>query len=142
MDFDWQKFQKHLGYNDRQLAEFKADPRKAEAAQKLFSPQIAQKYLIIEVVDSHGCTVGMKIGDRLVFKALGVLLPAKSSQWCSQAMAEIGGFANMAQDRFVSGLDPNGMIFNHFSCMDAGAKCGWGQVVMKAYVVDEADLPA
>ena len=46
----------------------------------------------------------------------------------------------MAQDRFVSGLDSNDMFFNHFSCMDAGAKCGWGRVVMKAEGVEEAGL--
>lgn len=140
MSFKWEKLQKHYGYSDEEMQALQADPRKGPATQKLFSPEIAQKYLVIRVVASHGCTAGMRMGDKLVFRALGVLVPEKSSRWCSQALAEIGGFANMAQDRFVSGLDPNGMVYNHFSCMDAGPRCGWGQVVMKAEVVDEAGL--
>ena len=139
-DFNWERFQKRLKYSDEELASFKADPRKANAAKKIFSREIANKYLVIEVVSSHGCTVGMKPGDRLFFKAFGILDTEKSSPWCAAALGEIAGFSNMAQDRFVAGLDPNDMVFNHFSCMDAGAKFGWGQVVMKAYVIDEADL--
>lgn len=133
--FDWEKFQKHNKYTDEEMRNFKADPRKVKAVVKLFSREIAKKNLIIEVVESHGCTAGMKPGDRLVFKALGVLDTKRSSDgWCAQALGEIGGFVNMVQDRYVSGLDPNGIIFNHFSCMDAGSKCGWGQVIMKVYV--------
>jgi len=138
--FDWKKFQKYYRYTDEELERFKADPRRKNAAKKIFSREIAKKYLVIEVVSSHGCSAGMKPGDRLVFKALGVLDPQKSSPWCAQALAEVPGFANMAQDRFVAGLDPNEMVFNHFSCMDVGAEYGWGQVIMKAYVVDEAYL--
>jgi uncharacterized repeat protein (TIGR04076 family) len=140
MGFNWKRFQKNNRYTDEELEILKSDPKRSQGIMKLFSPEISKLYLIIEVVDSHGCTVRMKQGDRLVFKALGVLVPELSSPWCSHAMAEIGGFANMAQDRFVSGLDPNGMIFKHFSCMDAGVKCGWGQVIMKVYVVDDKGL--
>jgi uncharacterized repeat protein (TIGR04076 family) len=140
MSFKWEKLQEYYGYSDEELEALKSDPHKGPATQKLFSSEIAKKYLVIKVVSSHGCTAGMRAGDKLVFKALGILMPEKSNPWCSQAMGEIGGFANMAQDRFVSGLDPNGMVFNHFSCMDAGAKCGWGQVVMKVEVVDEVGL--
>ena len=134
-EFDWERFQRHNLYTDEEIRNFKADARKVKAVVKLFSREIAKKNLIIEVVKSHGCTAGMKPGDRLVFRALGVLDTKRSSDgWCAQALGEIGGFANMVQDRYVSGLDPNGIIFDHFSCMDAGTKCGWGQVIMKVYV--------
>jgi uncharacterized repeat protein (TIGR04076 family) len=139
-EFDWSKFQRRMHYTDEDLARFKADTRKERAAKKIFSREIAKKYLVIEVVSSHGCSAGMKPGDRLFFKALGVLDTEKSSPWCAAALGEIAGFANMAQDRFVAGLDPNDMVFNHFACMDAGARFGWGQVVMKAYVVDADDV--
>jgi len=142
MSFKWDKLQKYYGYSDQEMQALKDDPRRGPATQKLFSPEIAGKYLVVRVVASHGCTAGMKVGDKLVFRALGVLVPEKCSPWCSQAMSEIAGFANMAQDRFVSGLDPNGMVFNHFSCMDAGAMCGWGQVAMKVEVLDQQGLDA
>jgi uncharacterized repeat protein (TIGR04076 family) len=134
-EFDWKEFQKNNRYSDEELIRFKANPRKAKSAQRLFSQEISKYDLIVEVVDSHGCTAGMKQGDRLVFKALGLLDPKRSSfGWCAQALGEIPGFANMAQDRFVSGLDPNDMFINHFSCMDAGACHGWGQVFMKVSI--------
>jgi uncharacterized repeat protein (TIGR04076 family) len=134
-EFDWNRFQKHLRYSDEELQFFKKDPKKWRAAQRLFSPDAAKMDLVVEVVESHGCSAGMKPGDRLVFKALGVMDISKSSSgWCAQALGEIPGFANMAQDRFISGLDPNDMYIKHFSCMDAGSRCGWGQVVMKVYV--------
>jgi uncharacterized repeat protein (TIGR04076 family) len=134
-EFDWNRLQKHLKYSEEELRRFKEDPKKFRAAQRLFSPEAAKMDLIVEVVESHGCSAGMKPGDRLVFKALAVMDISKSSRgWCAQALGEIPGFANMAQDRFISGLDPNEMYINHFSCMDAGPRCGWGQVVMKVYV--------
>lgn len=135
--FDWKRYQKHANYTDEELEMIKSDPRKANATMKLFSREIAKKSFVVEVVSSHGCTAGMKPGDKLVFKALGVLDPSKSSPWCANAFGELAGFANMIHDRFVSGLDLNGMIYNHFSCMDAGCKGGWGQVIMKVYVPDE-----
>jgi uncharacterized repeat protein (TIGR04076 family) len=134
-DFNWKEFQKHNRYSDEELIRFQADPRKVRSAKRLFSREISKYDLIVEVVESHGCTAGMKPGDRLVFNALGLLNPKKSSfGWCAQALGEIPGFANMAQDRFVSGLDPNDMFINHFSCMDAGICSGWGQVVMRVSV--------
>lgn len=141
-EFNWERFQKHNLYTDEELEIFKKDPRRSTKVKKIFSREIAKKYLVVEVVSSHGCTAGMKPGDRLVFRGLGVLIPEKSSPWCAQAMGEIGGFATMIQDRFVSGLDPNDMVFDHFSCMDTGVRCGgWGQVIMKASVMDESEFP-
>jgi len=138
-EFDWEKFQRHNQYTDEELKIFKADPRRANAAPKLFSREVAKKCLIIEVVESHGCTAGLKPGDRLFFKALGILDSKRSDPWCAHALGSIPAIANMVQDRYVSGLDPNGMVFNHIPCMDVGPKSGWGQVIMKAYVVDEED---
>jgi hypothetical protein len=138
-EFNWERFQKHLNYSDEELEAIKSDPHKAKVSMKLFSSEMAKKRFVIEVVSSHGCLAGMKPGDRLVFNALGVLDPTKSSPWCANAFGEIAGFANMIHDRFVSGLDLNGMIYNHFSCMDAGCGGGWGQVIMKVYVPDEND---
>jgi hypothetical protein len=43
----------------------------------------------------------------------------------------------MAFDRTSSGLDPNGMYFNHISCSDIGCKYGgWGSVIFKITVED------
>ena len=138
--FDWKKFQKHNKYSDDEMENFKADPRRANAAPKLFSRDILNKCLIIEVIESHGCTAEMKPGDRLYFRALSILDTKRSSPWCTHAMVGIPAVANMVHDRYVAGLDPNDMVYNHIPCLDVGAKNGWGKVIMKCYVVDEGDL--
>jgi uncharacterized repeat protein (TIGR04076 family) len=140
-DFNWKAFQKALNYSDEDLEAFKQDPRRVEAAKKLFTPEITRKDLIIEVVESHGCSCRLKPGDKLVFRALSQLdLDRSSRNWCAHAMAAIPGMATLVQDRYVSGLDLNSMAYNHFTCGDTGPlRNGWGQVVMKAYVVDRQE---
>ncbi len=137
-EFDWKKFQEHNKYTDEEMEIFKADPRRAKAAPKIFSKEIGKKTLVFEVVESHGCTVGMKPGDKLVFNGLGALNTKESSRWCAQALDGIGGVATMIQDRFVSGLDLNDTTYEYISCGDVGAKRGWGQVIMRYYVRDES----
>ncbi len=138
-DFNWKAFQKHLGYSDEELEVFKSDPKRSAAARKLFTPDILKKDLIVEVVESHGCSTGMKPGDRLVFRALAILDTQRSSKnWCAHAMGPVAMLATLAQDRYVAGLDINDMTYDHFSCGDVGPmRNGWGQVVMKAYVADQ-----
>ncbi len=138
-DFNWDAYQKFLGYSDEEMRVFRSDPHREELSPKIFSREMAGKRMVIEVVKSHGCSVGMKPGDKLIFRSMGVLDLKRSSPWCAQAMGSIPGIANMLQDRFVSGLDPNKATYNHFSCEDVGPECGWGQVIMKAYVEDDVD---
>lgn len=140
-EMNWQAFQKHLRYTDEELATFKADPKRAAAAQRMFSPAIMDKFLIIEVEESHGCSCGLKPGDRLVFKNLSMLDTTRSTaNWCAHAMGPVPLIATVAQDRFSSGLDINDMVYDHFSCGDVGPmRHGWGQIVMKAFVTDNPD---
>ncbi len=137
-DFNWKAFQKHLKYTDEELETFKSDPKRANAAQKVFTPKILKKDLIIEVVESHGCSCGIKVGDKLVFTAMSQLDLTRSSQnWCAHAMGHIPGAATLVQDRFVNGYDLDNLVYDHFSCGDVGPmKNGWGQIIMKAYVAD------
>jgi hypothetical protein len=134
--FNWTAFQKTLGYTDEELTIFKADPRRYNSAQRLFTREIADYNLIIEVVESKGCSCRLKPGDRLVFRCLSQLdLSSSAPNWCAHAFGPINLFASMAQDRFVSGLPIDDMTYNHFSCGDTGVRFGgWGQVIMKAYV--------
>ena len=137
-NFNWKAFQKHLGYTDEELEVFKSDPKRSAAAKRMFDPEIMKKDLIVEVVESHGCSAGLKPDDKLVFRALALLdLKRSTPNWCAHAMGPIPGIANMAQDRFVAGLDINGMTYDHFGCSDVGPmRNGWGQIIMEAYVDD------
>ena len=138
--FNWEAFQRHLRYDDEDLKAFQSDEKRVEAAKKLFSKDIMKKELVIEVVESHGCSCGLKPGDQLIFNGLAVLDTGRSCpNWCAHAMMPVPMLATLAQDRFVSGLDINNMVYDHFSCGDVGPRRhGWGQIVMKGYVRDKA----
>ena len=128
--FNWEKFQKNLGYTDDEIAIFKADPKKRAAAEAL--PEANRKTIVATVVASHGCAAGFKNGDVIEVSAAGVV---KSCNVCIYAVAPMTIHAAMEHDRIASGLDPNDMWFDHFSCQDAGFCNGsWGQVSFKVEV--------
>ena len=81
-DFDWKGFQEHMGYSDEELKALQNDPKKSEHVQQICGPEMQDKYLIAEVVESHGCIAGMKPGDRIYFKGMSVLDPERSDPWC------------------------------------------------------------
>ena len=140
-EFNWKAFQKHNKLTDEELEVFRGDPKRNRVARKLFTEDIKKKLLVFEVTHSHGCSCGMKPGDRLVFKNMTILDPTRSSPWCAQAFVGIEAFANMAQDRYCSDLDPNDMLWDMYSCEDVGPMHGgWGRVHIKCYVCDEGDL--
>lgn len=137
----WQMFQNYLGYSDEELDIFKSDPRNVRAALKLSNPELQKKFLVIEVVESHGCAAGLKPGDRLYFRRGTVLDTERSSSWCAYALGNLSVFSSMFHDRWIEGLDPNNMVWNRFSCFDCGVRSGgWGRVTMKAFVKDESEL--
>jgi len=137
-NFDWEEFQEHMGFSDEEVEQWKNHPKKGKYAPIMCSPAIQNSTLIIEVVESHGCANGMKVGDRLYFQGCGLLDTERSSRWCGHALGYAMPFSNMAHNLIMQGVDPNSMYYNHFTCGDSGSKLGWGQVVMKAYVVDES----
>jgi uncharacterized repeat protein (TIGR04076 family) len=128
--FNWEKFQKNMGYTDEEMATFKADPRRRRAAEAI--PEANRRTIVATVVASHGCAAGFKKGDTIEVSAAGIV---KSCNMCIYAVAPMTIHAAMAHDRIASGLDPNEMWFNHFSCQDAGFCNGsWGQVSFKVEV--------
>lgn len=142
-DFDWQKFQKTLKYTDEELEIFRNDPKRAAAAKKMFSREVMENDLVVEVTHSHGCSARLKPGDKLVFKALSLLdLERSTRNWCAHAMLPIPQFASMMQDKFVAGQLDTEMVYNQFTCGDCGVRQGgWGQVVMKGYLSKREPRP-
>ncbi len=134
----WKGVQQHMGYSDEEMEAYKKHPKKSNWALPMASPEIQNATLVFEVVESHGCAVGMKPGDRLYFTGGGgVLDPKRSSPWCLNALAHMESFGYTVQNLMLHGIDPNDMYFDHFSCGDCGSKYGWGLVTMKAFVIKE-----
>jgi len=138
--FDWKGFQKHMNFTDEDLKAWMDDPAKFAGAKKMCSPEMQRKWLIVEVVKSHGCANGLKVGDRLYFKGIGNLDPERSSHWCEHNFSFIPLAADACHNLVMQGKDPNTLFPNHFSCVDTTPKYGWGYVENKVYVVDEDDL--
>jgi uncharacterized repeat protein (TIGR04076 family) len=132
----WKYFQDHLGYTDEEMKIFRENPRNVDVVSQGLA--IMDKTIVFEVIESHGCHSGHKVGDKFYFDGVGNLLtklsPKRICYFALNVMAP-GIFA--ANELFYAGVDPNEMRFNRASCFDVGVRCGgWGQIVMEIRVED------
>ncbi len=132
----WRRVQKHLGYTEAELEQFKSDPVNEDIISK--SIDLQRKYIILEVIESQGCNSGYKVGDRFYFDGVGNLLtelcPPKV---CGYSLNSALMLVYAANEMLFAGVDPNGMRFKRASCFDVGLDCGgWGRVVLELKVED------
>jgi uncharacterized repeat protein (TIGR04076 family) len=132
----WKFFQQFLGYNDEEMALFRAKPRNAEVLAK--APELMQKTIVAEVVEAHGCNSQHKVGDRFLFDGAGNLLTNKSPRRiCIYALQGLAGLIFATNELAYAGVDPNSLRFRNTGCFDVGVKCGgWGHIVMEVRVED------
>jgi uncharacterized repeat protein (TIGR04076 family) len=133
----WKLVQKHLGYTDDEMKIFRADPRNEDTLSKTIP--MLNKTFIAEVVESHGCDSGHKVGDRIYFDGRGISLLTKlgPSRICIFALHSLALAMPAVAELFYAGVDPNQMRFKRFGCPDVGIKCGgWGHVVMEIKMED------
>jgi len=133
----WRMVQKHLGYTDEEMLIFRADPRNEDALSK--SMPMLTKTFVAEVVESHGCDSGHKVGDKLYFDGRGISLLTKlgPSRICIFALHSIALAMPAVAELFYAGVDPNQMRFKRFGCPDVGIQCGgWGHIVMEIRMED------
>ena len=57
----WKRFQEHMGYTDDELEMFKSDPMRLKMVTE--TPEFVKKRIIAEVIESHGCHAGHKVGQ-------------------------------------------------------------------------------
>ena len=132
----WKIMQKRLGYSDEEMALFRADPRNADVLSK--GADLANKRIILEVVESHGCNSRHKVGDRFYFDGAGNLLtdlcPKKV---CAYSLSSALMMVFAANEMIYAGVDPNEIRFKRASCFDVGLQCsGWGRIVLELRVED------
>jgi len=132
----WQIIQNRLGYNDEEMKKFRDNPRNEEILSKV--PELMNKTIIVEVVESHGCNSQHKIGDKFYFDSAGNLLTALSpKRICIYALNAIVPQIFTATEFLYAGADPNEMRFKRAGCFDVGVACeGWGRIVMEIRVED------
>ena len=132
----WNFFQKHLGYTDEEMKEFRENPRNEDVLSK--GPALMNKTIVVEVVKSHGCNSQHKEGDRFYFDGAGNLLTKLCpKRICIYALSSMATAIFASNELFYAGVDPNEMRFNRLGCFDVGVKCGgWGHIVMEIRVED------
>ena len=130
----WQIMQNRLGYNDDEMKKFRDNPRNEDILSRV--PELINKTIIAEVVDSHGCNSQHKVGDRFYFDSAGNLLTALCpKRICVYALSAITLQIFAATELLYAGVDPNQMRFKRAACFDVGVECGgWGRVVMEIRV--------
>jgi uncharacterized repeat protein (TIGR04076 family) len=132
----WNSFQKHVGYTDEEMKEFRENPRNEDVLSK--GPALMNKTIVVEVVKSHACNSQHREGDKLYFDGAGNLITKLCpKRICIYALSSVTMGIFASNELFYAGVDPNEMRFNRFSCFDVGVKCGgWGNIVMEIRVED------
>jgi uncharacterized repeat protein (TIGR04076 family) len=118
------------------MKEFRDNPRNENILSKV--PDLINKTIIAEVVDSHGCNSQHKVGDKFHFDSAGNLLTALSpKRICVYALSAVTLQIFAATEFLYAGVDPNQMRFKRAACFDVGIACGgWGRVVLEIRVED------
>jgi uncharacterized repeat protein (TIGR04076 family) len=133
----WKMVQEHLKYDDEEMEIFKANPRNEDVLSNTLI--MLNRMIVAEVIESHGCDSGHKVGDRFYFDGRGVSLLAKlgPSKICIFALHSVALAMPAIAELTYAGIDPNQMRFKRFGCVDVGVRCGgWGHIVMEVKVED------
>lgn len=136
-DRRWKVVQRHLGYSDQELAAFKSDPRNVQVLDS--GRELANKTIILEVVESRGCNSRHRVGDKFYFDAYGNLLTELCpKKVCGYSLNAALMMVFTANEMLFAGIDPNTIRFKRAGCFDVGLECGgWGRIVLELRVVDK-----
>jgi uncharacterized repeat protein (TIGR04076 family) len=137
----WKGVQEHLGFNDEEMKKFRENPRNEDVLSKTAVMQ--DKMIVAEIIESHGCDSGHKVGDKIYFDGRGVSLLTKlgPSKICLFALHSVALAMPAFAELLYAGINPNEMRFKRFGCPDVGIKCGgWGHIVMELRMEDRDKL--
>ncbi len=129
--------QKRLGYNDEETKKFAENGRNEELLS--LQKELANKTIVLEVVESKGCNSMHKVGDKFHFDAVGNILTRQCPEKiCTFSLNAASNMLYAASELLYAGADPNKMRFRRSSCFDVGIECGgWGRIVLELSVVDK-----
>jgi len=111
----------------------------SEKQQKIIKGGPARRAykVVMEVVkaETPGCKA--KVGDRIVMKGSGVLIPEECTcPLCIWAIAPVLPIHYVIYERLTLGMDPNDILYDHYKCRGLGLECGGiGELVFKVHCV-------
>jgi uncharacterized repeat protein (TIGR04076 family) len=129
----WQKLQEYLGYTDEELAIFRSYPKHVKSVES--TPELTKNKTVIEVIESHNCGAGYKVGDKFVVGADACLvLDECAPKLCIGALAACKELVDKMWQAFYD--DRTEVFQDTVRCPDVGVhRGGWGEVTMKVYSV-------
>ena len=132
----WKKFQEYQGYTDEEMAIYRSNPKYVRAMEQ--APKFITHKIIVEVVESHNCNAGHRVGDKFVLTGNGYLIADECPKYmCIHALSACTPLIYAMWERFYEDLDPDMMLFDTVHCLDVGCKRGgWGELIMKMYAVE------
>jgi uncharacterized repeat protein (TIGR04076 family) len=134
----WKSFQEHNELSDEELARFRADPQRAKMPPIMASSKMRNSTMVVEVIESHACSEGLQVGDKLYFKGGCTLDTRRSSpEWCAFALTWCPAMALLFENMVYHNINFDDQYWPVFSCQDCGTRYGWGRVSMRAYMIDE-----
>lgn len=127
----WNLMQQHLGYDDDEMAAFRANPDNEAILAKI--PEIINKTIVFTVIESRGCNSQHRVGDKFFFDGAGNLLTRKSpKRVCIYALHSLAAAIFASNELIYAGVDPMQMRLKHAGCSDVGVTCGgWGHIAME-----------
>lgn len=134
----WKYLQNHLGYSVEEMKTFRENPRNEQVILK--GAELMGKIIVAEVVDSHGCNSGHRVGDKFYMDGAGnVISKLCPSKMCIHALSALQPLVFTANELVYAGADPNEMLFKRCGCVDVGLQCGgWGKVVLEVRLEDRS----
>lgn len=127
---------KNLGYTEEEMKIFLENKKNIEILEKI--PNLLNKTIVIEVIESHGCNSQHLVGEKFYFDSFGNLLTKLSpKRICISALAAMDKLIFGANTLMFADQNLNKMLFNKAGCSDVGLKCGgWGNIAMEIKVID------
>jgi uncharacterized repeat protein (TIGR04076 family) len=132
---DWESFRKSMGYSPEELETFRSHANNEYVVEN--AARLDKWRIVAEVVESHGCAAGHKVGDKIYLSPHGVLEADSSpARICLQALPALASAVAVFQERIIAGLSPDPYLFKRVGCVDVGVGCGgWGHIALNLYAV-------
>jgi len=127
----WKKLQEHLGFTDEEMAFFRSFPKHVKAMEK--APAFATHKIIIEVIESHNCAAGYKVGDKFVVDGGGFLILEECPmKLCVGAIASFKVLIDRMWQAFFGGCTD--VLHDTVHCPDVRVhRGGWGEITMRVH---------
>jgi uncharacterized repeat protein (TIGR04076 family) len=130
----WKKFQEHHGLTDKELAIHRSNPKHVKAMEN--GPAFVKYKMVIEVIESHNCGAGHKVGDKFVVDAGGCLVPEECppGRLCVSLVYAMKPVVDRMWQAFYD--NSTDVFQDTVHCTDVGThRGGWGEVVMRIHAV-------